>query len=226
VVPARAKWHGWQPIIVDGGDNFNVEGPAWYTPAMLHRACLAALALAGGCAFPAPPPPRALDGLSLRRLDRVDESLYRGSQPSRAEFAELVKRYHIRTVIKLNPTFEGSDELPDGVKLIHEPLSAVVVPGAADLRRILDEIDAAEKPVYVHCRHGEDRTGLVVALYRVRHGARPEDAYADMMLHAFHPYRGVWGAWVREVGWTGSYREPSAVAAGTSAQPRSVFASP
>ena len=139
--------------------------------------------------------------MTLRRLDRVDGQLYRGSQPTAAQFAELVARYGIRTVIKLNPSREGRDVLPVGVALESFPLSPLIVPDASEVRAILDAIDAAPKPVYVHCQHGEDRTGLIVALYRIRHGARVEDAYLDMMLHAFHPFRGVWGAFVREVGW-------------------------
>lgn len=178
------------------------------TGPLLAAALAAALATTSGCAgyYPTPPPPRSLDGVAMRRLDRVDEQLYRGSQPSRAQFDELVKRYGIRTVIKLNPNSEGRDQLPDGVTLVQHPLSAVIVPDPGEVRAILDAIDAAAKPVYVHCQHGEDRTGLIVALYRIRHGARVEDAYLDMMLHAFHPYRGVWGAWIREVGWLGSER--------------------
>ena len=36
--------------------------------------------------------------------------------------------------------------------------------------------------VYVHCEHGKDRTGLIVALYRVCHqGWSPDAAYAEMM---------------------------------------------
>ena len=43
--------------------------------------------------------------------------------------------------------------------------------------------------VYVHCRHGQDRTGLVVGLERVFiEGWDPADAYAEMLKYGFHTY--------------------------------------
>ncbi len=50
--------------------------------------------------------------------------------------------------------------------------------------------DAKKKAaVYVHCRHGQDRTGLVVGLERVFvEGWDPADAYAEMLAHGFHTY--------------------------------------
>ena len=177
-----------------------------------------------GCAgmYPTPPPPPPLDGLPLARFDRVDPGLYRGSQPSAAALQELVARYQIRTVVKLNPTTESRDVVPPGVRLIYRPLSAVRVPSPETVHELLETIDAAAKPVFVHCQHGEDRTGLVVALYRIRHGAPVDQAYLDMMLHGFHPYRGVWGAFAREVGWNdgrgpGRDRRPATALSTTSA---------
>lgn len=29
-------------------------------------------------------------------------------------------------------------------------------------------VDPANQPVFVHCRHGQDRTGIVVAAYRMK----------------------------------------------------------
>ncbi len=50
------------------------------------------------------------------------------------------------------------------------------------IRRALEIMAAAtpEKPVYVHCEHGADRTGLLIALHRVLHlGWTPEEANAE-----------------------------------------------
>ena len=42
--------------------------------------------------------------------------------------------------------------------------------------------DPAHQPVFVHCAHGNDRTGLVVALYRVRYeGWKPLAAHDEMV---------------------------------------------
>jgi tyrosine-protein phosphatase SIW14 len=40
----------------------------------------------------------------------------------------------------------------------------------------------------VHCTHGQDRTGLVVGLYRTIHdGWTKTDAYREMLQLGFHP---------------------------------------
>jgi protein-tyrosine phosphatase len=158
---------------------------------------LVGLLLVGGCAaaLPIPPPP---PGISLRRFDRVDGDVLRASQPNAHEMARLVERYGVRTVLKLN---FGHEHVPDGVQVIYAPINPLREPTHDELERILEAIDRAPKPLVIHCTHGEDRTGLIVALYRMRHGASVELAYTDMVRHGFHPYEGLWAAWVRWVGW-------------------------
>ena len=42
--------------------------------------------------------------------------------------------------------------------------------------------DASRRPIFVHCLHGEDRTGLIVGLHRVFHeGWDPAKAYQEML---------------------------------------------
>jgi len=90
------------------------------------------------------------------------------------------------------------------VKTIHHTLYGPITPSVETIRKILQDIDDATKPVLIHCTHGEDRTGLIVALYKFCKGtATPEEAFKDMVAHGFHPYRGLWNSWVRDVGWTG-----------------------
>ena len=46
--------------------------------------------------------------------------------------------------------------------------------------------DPSLQPVYVHCTEGVDRTGLIIALYRViEQGWAPKDAHDEMMAHGF-----------------------------------------
>lgn len=170
--------------------------------APLGWALLLSLAAVSGCAIfsPTPPDTMRLDGFPLRRFDRVDAVVYRSAQPSQEQLRELHRRYGIRTVLKLN---SGAEAVPEGVTLIHHPLNVMKEPSPQELQAVLDAIDRSAKPLLVHCTHGEDRTGLVVALYRRRHGTATDTAYADMMRHGFHPYAGVFAAWLHSAGWSG-----------------------
>ena len=54
-------------------------------------------------------------------------------------------------------------------------------PSDAQIRRFLAIVnDPANRPVFVHCRLGRNRAGVMVALYRIVHqGWTPHDAYAE-----------------------------------------------
>jgi protein tyrosine phosphatase (PTP) superfamily phosphohydrolase (DUF442 family) len=150
-----------------------------------------------GCSFllPRPPPVPTYDGFPLTRFYRVEEDLYRGGQPSAAELRELVARYHIKTIIKLNPVWQGRDVVPPGVTLHEHPIPAVLTPTRAQIMQILDDMEHAPRPLFIHCRAGADRTGLLVALYKIRHGMPIEEARAEMVRRGFRPYRGVSRVW-------------------------------
>ncbi|MEO6192461.1 MAG: tyrosine-protein phosphatase [Thermoanaerobaculia bacterium] len=169
---------------------------------ILAAVLLAALIPLSGCSVIYPTPPvknfEPLDHKGMLRFDKVDDDVYRGSQPSIDQLKTLVDDRHISTVIKLNT---GSEPVLPGVKLVRYPLYGPITPSAQKIKDILTAIDHAGKPVLIHCSHGEDRTGLIVALYQVCKGMTPEDAYKDMVAHGFHPYRGLWKAWVRDAGW-------------------------
>jgi protein-tyrosine phosphatase len=66
------------------------------------------------------------------------------------------------------------------------PLKAGVfgatVPTADEVQAFLSVVsDPARRPVFVHCKRGRDRTGVMVALWRVAQcGWSPEAAIAEM----------------------------------------------
>src|SRR5579883_838287 len=140
--------------------------PKWaMVPSMRRLLLLLSLALdLAACAgsYPTPPPPPPLDGMRLARFDRVAEGVYRSAQPSGAEFGELMRRYGLRAVIKLN---RGEEPAPPGLAVVRRPLDPLQEPAPEAVQAILDDVDRAPKPVLIHCTHGEDRTGLIVALY-------------------------------------------------------------
>lgn len=157
--------------------------------------------LLGGCAIldRVPPAPPSYEAFPLERFYRVDDGLYVGGQPSPRQLEWMVERYQLRTVVKLNPRWQGVDVVPPGVTLIERPIPAVFTPDGAEVRRILDDLDRAPRPIYLHCRTGADRAGLIVALYRLRHGATVEEAEREMVARGFRRYHGIELVWTRAI---------------------------
>lgn len=137
----------------------------------LRSLALGALLLAG-CAS-TPPGPLALVGLP--NFERVNPSLYRGGQPTPAGLAELA-RLGVTTVVDLRRAGEGppsrveEQEVAAQLRLDYLPvrLSSIAAPRREAVETLLAAIgDPARQPVFVHCKRGADRTGTVIALYRV-----------------------------------------------------------
>jgi protein tyrosine/serine phosphatase len=103
----------------------------------------------------------------------VSERLYRGAQPDDSALDNL-RRLGIKSIINLRTTNDCWDPEPtaalnQGLVYTNVPLKGLGRPTADQIRRILELIDSLPAPVYVHCQHGCDRTGTVVACYRIQH---------------------------------------------------------
>jgi protein tyrosine phosphatase (PTP) superfamily phosphohydrolase (DUF442 family) len=102
----------------------------------------------------------------------IPGKIYRGSQPSAAALEALIRRHHIRTVVNVRGCAEPHEWYLDQTRVIQRLglsqedicFSAVHLPSADELRILLDTLDRAEYPLFVHCRHGADRTGLAAVI--------------------------------------------------------------
>jgi protein tyrosine phosphatase (PTP) superfamily phosphohydrolase (DUF442 family) len=144
--------------------------------------------------------PVALEGVP--NLFKVNESLYRSAQPT-AEGMTSLARAGIKTVVNLR-SFH-SDRAPLGsiglryehifMKAWHPEREEVLA-----FLRILK--NSTTHPVLVHCQHGADRTGTMIALYRVVvDGWSPEDAVKEMV-EGGYGFHGVWvnlPRWIRSM---------------------------
>ena len=56
------------------------------------------------------------------------------------------------------------------------------------LRRLFASVERAPKPMFVTCKLGDDRTGLVVALYRIKRREMSfDEARREALRYDFHP---------------------------------------
>jgi protein tyrosine/serine phosphatase len=105
---------------------------------------------------------------------RVDDHVYRGRQPRREDFPELAKM-GIRTVLDLrggpiHKPRERKEVESAGMQYISIRLSGIFAPKYEQIGQILAVLqDANRAPVFVHCRRGDDRAGMVIACYRIVH---------------------------------------------------------
>ena len=108
----------------------------------------------------------------LPNFHQVNAHLYRGAQP-RPEGWRRLAALGVKTVVNLraadkNSRAEELEARAAGLQYFNVPLPAYARPDGEQVERALAVIDAPEnRPVFVHCKHGEDRTGTVVAAYRI-----------------------------------------------------------
>ena len=128
----------------------------------------------------------------IPRLARVAPELLRGGQPSRAGL-ETLKHLGVRTIINLREeetAIELERQMVDSLSMtfLSIPLRPFDVPSSESIETFLARTtDGGSHPVFVHCLHGMDRTGLMVALYRMKvMDWSFEPAYDEMLKFGFH----------------------------------------
>jgi protein tyrosine/serine phosphatase len=108
----------------------------------------------------------------LPNFHKVDDKLYRGGQPAEGGVAKL-KALGIRSIINLRyerdiSEVEEAEAKAAGVRYYNVPMYGLARPDDAKVKRVLALInDPENQPAFVHCKRGCDRTGAIVACYRI-----------------------------------------------------------
>ncbi len=118
---------------------------------------------------------------------QISPHLYRGAQPTPEGFRELEKM-GIKTVINLRALHDDKNALR-GTQLRYLRLRCNAWhPEQEDVEAFLQLAANPENwPIFVHCQHGADRTGMMVATYRmVVQSWTLEAAIAELPEFGFH----------------------------------------
>lgn len=111
---------------------------------------------------------------------RVSNDLYRSKQPNRKGFCNL-KKMGIQSVLNLRE-HHTDNKKANGLNLdlySHKMAAGSITEN--DIEECLRIIKNAPKPILIHCWHGSDRTGTIVAAYRiVMQDWSPDDAIAEL----------------------------------------------
>ena len=109
---------------------------------------------------------RPLEADGLPNFHELTPTLYRGAMPEPHGFAELERR-GIRTVVSLRRFTRDVSVPATGLAWVEIPMWTWAPDEDQVLEFLLVATDPARQPVFVHCAHGADRTGVMYALYRV-----------------------------------------------------------
>lgn len=115
--------------------------------------------------------------LGLQFTDNMHETLpgelYRSAQLTPAQLESYRRMYGIKSVLNLRGDNTGAEwydaeqayTRKAGVTYLNFRMSSKRELSKAQVKELIAMMDAAPKPLLIHCKHGADRTGLAVALY-------------------------------------------------------------
>jgi protein tyrosine/serine phosphatase len=131
---------------------------------------------------------KKINGSKLSNLYKINDSIYRCAQPDSADFAKI-DSIGIKSILNLRSNFSDND-LKDGLPL--SLYNVEMVPYDIDDKEIVKALRILKnspKPIVVHCFYGSDRTGVVIAMYRIIfQNWTKEEALNEMMNggYSFH----------------------------------------
>ena len=155
-----------------------------------HLAAVAALALFASAAQLQ----QRSDHKNLPNFHQVNSKLYRGAQPKVGGLQELAD-LGIKTVVNLRGKGEGGQKEEEearskSLRYFNVPFERAGRPRDAEIEQVLSIInDPENQPVFVHCAQGVDRTGTVIAVYRIAHdGWTSQEAKEEANRYGMHPW--------------------------------------
>jgi tyrosine-protein phosphatase SIW14 len=108
----------------------------------------------------------------LPNFHQINENLFRGGQPT-AEGIKQLAELGIKTIINFRDKGEKVRREKEhaekhGLRFINLHLSNWFASRDEEIHAIIEVIkNPANQPVFIHCKRGADRTGTVIAVYRM-----------------------------------------------------------
>jgi protein tyrosine/serine phosphatase len=154
-----------------------------------HRTA-AAFALALAVALPAAAASANQIGkIGIENFGQVNDHFYRGAQPYGRDYEDLAAM-GVRVIIDLQDTDGDRDEVrlarAAGITYYRIPMSTRRPPTNDQLATFFRLVSDPANPVYVHCKGGRHRTGVMTAAYRMAFDRWTADrAFAEMKRYDF-----------------------------------------
>ena len=133
--------------------------------------------------------PMQLEGLP--NLFQVTPNIYRSAQPDETGMRNAEKM-GIKTVLSLRSTNRDPDlSEGTGLKLVRVPIDTWNI-SYDEIVTALRIINNTPRPILVHCRHGADRTGLIIAFYRMVFQGWSKDEATDELRNGGYGFHTIW----------------------------------
>ena len=132
----------------------------------------------------------------LPNAGKISDSLYRGAQP-RAEGLKELKNLGITTIVDLRGedpdkiSWERQEAESLGIRFVSIPVSGWSPPANDQVAAFLALFrNNPKERIFVHCRFGDDRTGVFIATYRMAYDGWPAQQAMNEMY--FFGFNGFW----------------------------------
>jgi protein tyrosine/serine phosphatase len=147
-------------------------------------------------------PPDWAERLAMEGVDnlhRVSALLYRSAQPSALGMRKL-RSLGIKSVINLR-AFHCDLTGIAGTGLLNHRLHMLTwkIQDRHVIRVLTMLRDARSAPVLIHCKHGADRTGVMMAMFRIIEQGWSKEAAIREMVEGGYGYHRVWRNIVRYI---------------------------
>jgi len=130
-------------------------------------------------------------GSPLKNFHKLDDKVYRSEQPDTSEMSMLYK-FGIREILNLRSLHTDDDEASATKLKLH--LIKMKAENITDKEIVvaLKIIKNAKGPILVHCWHGSDRTGTVIAMYRIIFQNWSKKDALDELLNGGYGYHSIY----------------------------------
>jgi protein tyrosine/serine phosphatase len=122
-------------------------------------------------------------------IEVVTQGIFRSEQPTPQMLVDF-KAMGGHTVLRLNGggEFAADDERASvealDMEFIYVPLPGWLPPSKHQISNTVAVLEIPPyQPVLIHCQRGKDRTGLIVAIYRIQHGWTNQQALEEARAH-------------------------------------------
>ncbi len=126
-------------------------------------------------------------GSELDNFYKIDDKVYRSEQPD-DDAMEEIENFGIKQVLNLRNFHSDNDEAEDTKLILEKVKMNASEVNQEQIVQALQIINNSKGPTLVHCWHGSDRTGVVIASYRIVCQNWTKEKAIDEMRHGGYGY--------------------------------------